>query len=222
MFLPSRLTSRVISGSGNPVPPWPDDTNVHWAWINRLLPPAQAHKIEVSGDVAGVWHLEPNHSPRAGEPALVWIALTQAGGRVIPLEECDCRLRVYAGRTIGTTPLPEPVLEPIAAEHYQGIPGATVVFPQVGAYFLHLEGRPQAGANFQPFAISYTVTVAAGRSPQSSPAAPVSAPGTVPASPVVSPPLSFPWVGTIGLGLVVLLGVGLYLGRHRQGHPPQS
>lgn len=222
MFPLSRLTTRLISSPGKSVRPWPDNANVHWDWANPLLPPAQAHKIEVSGDVAGVWHLEPNHSPRAGEPALVWIALTQAGGRVIPLRECDCRLRVYAGRTIGTTPLLEPELEPIAAEQYQGIPGTTLVFPQVGAYVLHLEGQPQAGASFQPFAISYTVTVAAGRSPQPSPVAPLSVPGTAPASPVASPPPSFPWVGAIGLGLVLLLGVGLYLGRDRQDRPPHS
>jgi hypothetical protein len=53
--------------------------------------PAAGHKTEVSGDIAGTWHLEPNHSPRAGEPARVWIALTQQGGQAIPLEQCDCQ-----------------------------------------------------------------------------------------------------------------------------------
>lgn len=136
-----------------------------WAgWLSRA---AYAHKTEVSGDVAGIWHLEPNHSPKAGEPAQVWIALTQAGGKVIPLKDCDCRLTVYAGPTIAAPPLLEPPLVAIAAEQYQGIPGATLIFPTVGQYFLQLTGKPQAGATFQPFALSYTVTVAAG---QSSPA----------------------------------------------------
>ena len=39
-----------------------------------------AHEVEVSGDVAATFHLEPNHNPRAGETAKVWFALTRRGG----------------------------------------------------------------------------------------------------------------------------------------------
>ena len=124
-----------------------------------------AHKTEVSGDVAGTWHLEPNHSPKAGETAQVWVALTQQGGRAIPLDQCDCRLRVYAGDTAEGTPVLEPPLEAIAAEIYQGIPGAEVIFPEVGEYQLQLTGSPKGEATFTPFELTYATVVAAGSAP---------------------------------------------------------
>ncbi|UZQ53047.1 hypothetical protein OOK60_10995 [Trichothermofontia sichuanensis B231] len=185
-------------------------------WLSR---PAYAHKTEVSGDVAGIWHLEPNHSPKAGEPAQVWIALTQAGGKVIPLKDCDCRLTVYAGPTIAAPPLLEPPLVAIAAEQYQGIPGATLIFPAVGQYFLQLTGKPQAGATFQPFALSYTVTVAAGQSPAPAIARSPSPPSPSPAAaavPLVSP---HPGAGWLGVGVLLSLAVGLWLGRRRPPLP---
>jgi hypothetical protein len=125
--------------------------------------PATAHKVEISGDIAGLWHVEPNHSPKAGEPAQVWIALTQAGGAIVPLEQCDCKLEIYsAPRTAGETPVLEPPLEAISAEQYQGIPGAEVIFPEAGEYELQLSGAPQSGADFQPFELSYTAIVGRG------------------------------------------------------------
>jgi hypothetical protein len=48
-----------------------------------------AHEVEVSGDVAATFHLEPNHNPRAGEKSRVWFALTRKGGQIIPLEQCN-------------------------------------------------------------------------------------------------------------------------------------
>lgn len=134
--------------------------------------PVIAHKVEVSGDIAGLWHIEPNHSPKAGEPAQVWIALTQAGGAIVPLEQCDCKLTVYsAPYTGGEIPVLEPTLEAISAEQYQGIPGAEVVFPEAGEYQLRLNGAPQAGADFQPFELSYTAIVGRGTAPVANPAA---------------------------------------------------
>jgi|GEM_PF-447457 len=201
-----------------------------------VLPAAQAHKTQVSGDVAGIWHVEPNHSPKAGEPAQVWIALTQAGGKVIPLSACECRLTVYTGRTVGEMPLLEPDLQAIAAEHYQGIPGATVTFPSVGAYVLQLTGSPKGDASFQPFTLDYAVTVAAGQSPRPSS---VASPGTStpypqdtkPESTVAAtlPPASSslrPRTGWLLLGSAIgLVGVMSLLGfrwlrRHRR--PPDS
>ncbi|MGG6297679.1 hypothetical protein ACQ4M4_25070 [Leptolyngbya sp. AN02str] len=133
--------------------------------IFLLVLPANAHKTEVSGNVAGTWHIEPNHSPKAGEPAQVWVALTQQGGAIVPLEQCDCQLTVYEGNTTNAAPILEPPLQAIAADNYQGIPGAEVIFPQIGQYQLKLTGRPRAGASFQPFELTYTVTVATGKSP---------------------------------------------------------
>lgn len=122
-----------------------------------LNQPAQAHQVQTGGSVGATLHLEPNDTPRAQEDTLIWLALTQRGGRVIPLEDCYCTLRIYQGNTM----LAQPYLQPISAEGYQDIPSATFVFPAVGTYTLVLEGRPQNEAEFDPFELAYTVTVAA-------------------------------------------------------------
>jgi hypothetical protein len=127
------------------------------------LYPAFAHKVEISGDVGGTLHIEPNDNPRAGEPSQAWFALTRRGGRVIPLSQCDCQLAVYAEPyAAGEPPLLEPQLEPVAAERYRGIPGAEVVFPKPGIYELQLNGKPISGARFKPFEFKFEVTVAGG------------------------------------------------------------
>jgi hypothetical protein len=119
-----------------------------------------AHEVEVSGDVAATFHLEPNHNPRAGQAARVWFALTRRGGQIIPLEQCDCKLGVYTkGYKQGDKPLMQPPLKAISAERYKGIPGADIVFPKAGIYELELRGEQKKGANFKPFKLTYTVTV---------------------------------------------------------------
>jgi hypothetical protein len=119
-----------------------------------------AHEVEVSGDVAATFHLEPNHNPRAGQPARVWFALTRRGGQIIPLEQCNCKLAVYPkNRKDGDKPLMRPPLTAIFAEKYQGIPGANIVFPKAGLYELKLSGTAKTKASFKPFELSYTVTV---------------------------------------------------------------
>ncbi|PSN19861.1 hypothetical protein C7271_05130 [filamentous cyanobacterium CCP5] len=176
-----------------------------------LALPVQAHKTEVSGDVAGTWHLEPNHSPKAGEPARVWVALTQQGGRVIPLEQCDCQLTVY--RSTDPTPVLEPPLAAVSPESYQSIPGADVTFPEVGEYRLTLIGSPQAGAAFMPFELSYTTVVAAGRGSQPTSQPEVAPPETAAESQTSSavpqaPPASLNETPA-GAGWLVALGIGV-------------
>jgi hypothetical protein len=119
-----------------------------------------AHEVEVSGDVAATFHLEPNHNPRAGETAKVWFALTRRGGQIIPLEQCNCKLAVYPkGHKQGEKPLMQPPLKAVSAERYKGIPGADIVFPKAGIYELELSGSAKTAANFKPFKLSYNVTV---------------------------------------------------------------
>ncbi len=145
--------------------------------------PAIAHNIKTSGDVAALFHIEPNHNPKAGEPSQAWFALTKKGGELIPLEQCDCKLAVYpdtdSGKTGGSekadekkpAAIAQPPLKAISAEKYQGVPGAEIVFPQAGVFTLELSGRPKNGANFEPFTLSYDVTVQAGAAAQPSPVA---------------------------------------------------
>lgn len=125
-----------------------------------IAAPVQAHTVKTAENVAVTFHIEPDHSPKARQPAQAWFVLTQAGGRVIPLEDCDCQLTVYPQpRTAESTPVLTPTLQTIAAEQYKGIPGAEVVFPKPGAYELELSGKPRAAGEFEPFKLSYEVVV---------------------------------------------------------------
>ena len=127
-----------------------------------IATPAIAHKVEISGDVGGTIHLEPDDNPQAGKATLAWIALTRRGGQTIPLQQCNCQLAVYAEpRQKDAKPLLQPSLKAVTAEKYQGIPGAEIVFPKPGAYQVELKGTPKAGANFKPFQLNFDVTVAA-------------------------------------------------------------
>lgn len=129
-----------------------------------------AHTVKVSGDVGGTIHIEPNDNPRAGKPAETWFALTRKGGQVIPLSECDCKLRIYAQPySPGEPALLEPALKPVQAERYEGIPGTEITFPKPGLYELKLSGEPATNKSFQPFELKFEVTVAAGKKVEISP-----------------------------------------------------
>jgi hypothetical protein len=137
---------------------------LNWVILLVLLTaPAAAHNVEVTEDVAGTWHIEPNHSPKAGENARIWVALTRRGGAVLPLEQANCQISIYtAPRRQSDEPVLQPKLEAITVEKYQGIPGANVVFPQTGLYDLELDCTPKLAEDFQPFHMAYKVTVAEG------------------------------------------------------------
>ena len=125
-----------------------------------IAAPAIAHEVEVSGNVAATFHLEPNHSPKAGQPSQAWFALTRKGGQVIPLSQCNCRLAVYPEpHKEGSSPIMNPFLKAVSADQYQNIPGADIVFPKAGAYELKLSGTPKNGASFRPFTLTYEVNV---------------------------------------------------------------
>ena len=120
-----------------------------------------AHNVKTSTDVGVTFHIEPDHSPRAGEKSQAWFALTRQGGKLIPLSECDCKLKVYLESNGNTAnePILTPPLIAISPEQYQNIPGANLVFPQPGIYQLELTGKPTQEGNFSPFQVSYPVTV---------------------------------------------------------------
>lgn len=158
---------------------------------------AVAHNVEVAGDIAGTWHIEPNHAPKAGEPAQIWIALTRQGGKILPLEQGNCQLGIYAApRQQGDEPILQPTLKAIAVEQYQGIPAANVVFPKTGLYEVELGCTPKTAGDFAPFQMAYEVTVATGASvpspttqipspspnPSASPATPGKAENQVPSN----------------------------------------
>lgn len=170
--------------------------------------PLLAHNIEVAGDVAATFHIEPDHNPRAGEPALAWFALTQAGGKSVPLQQCDCTLKVFSkAPKSGDAPIQQPKLTPIAAEQYRDIPGAQITFPKAGQYTLELSGRPKAGAAYQSFTFRYEVTVLAGT--QISPASKTPQEQPSPEAQATEPEVAPMWMvvlaGIFGFGIASAL-----------------
>ncbi|PSB30908.1 hypothetical protein [Chlorogloea sp. CCALA 695] len=122
---------------------------------------ATAHNVQISGDVAGVWHVEPNHNPKAGEPAKAWVALTRKGGQILSLEQANCQMSVYSQpRKEGDLPVLQPAIQAINAEKYQSVPSADIIFPGPKRYQLELSCTPKTQAEFQSFQLKYDVIVA--------------------------------------------------------------
>ena len=120
-----------------------------------------AHQVEIAGDVGGTIHIEPNDTPKAGETALTWFALTKRGGEAIPLANCNCNLDIYhAPYTPGDKPFSCPDFRAVSSEGYEGIPGADVTFPEPGTYDLVVTGTPITAGEFEPFELVFSVTVA--------------------------------------------------------------
>lgn len=138
-----------------------------------LSAPAFAHNVQTSGNVAALFHVEPNHNPKAGEPSKVWFALTKQGGEAIGLDQCNCQITIYRNQQV----LFEPPLSPLNAERYQALPSAVVLFPKEGIYQVEIKGSPKQAGLFEPFKFTYEVTVQPGKMAQvnTTPESPLSA-----------------------------------------------
>lgn len=122
--------------------------------------PVLAHTVEISNQVAGTLHIEPDDNPRMGEEVQAWFALTSRGGKIIPLDQCDCQLSVYAlPRNREDQPILTPSLQAVNVGQYQEIPGALITFPKIGSYEVEITGKANDGANFSDFNLNYTVNV---------------------------------------------------------------
>ncbi|MGI0492254.1 hypothetical protein ACN4EG_10595 [Alkalinema pantanalense CENA528] len=128
------------------------ETNNNPAFPKRII---LAHNVQTEGKVGVLFHIEPGHNPKAGEPAQAWFALTREGGDPISLDQCACKLTVYDGPTAIATP----TLKALSPERYSSVPGADVIFPKAGLYRLELKGQPKTGEDFNTFQVSYEVTV---------------------------------------------------------------
>ncbi|MBD2460930.1 hypothetical protein H6G89_07720 [Oscillatoria sp. FACHB-1407] len=133
--------------------------------LSSLLPTpgltVLAHETEISGNIGGTMHIEPNDNPRAGTPALTWFALRTRNGQNVPLSACRCELAVYTQpRRAGQSPIQRPTLRAVSQEGYEGIPGATINFPRAGSYELILRGQPVRNGAFPPFELRFSVLVA--------------------------------------------------------------
>ncbi len=123
-----------------------------------LSAPAFAHNVKTSGNVAALFHLEPNHNPKAGDPSKIWFALTKQGGEAIALDQCNCQITVYSNQQV----LFQPPLSPLNAERYKALPSAVVMFPKAGIYQVEIKGTPKQEGNFESFKFNYDVTVQPG------------------------------------------------------------
>ena len=121
-----------------------------------------AHDVQIADDVGATLHIAPDDVPLAGAPTTAWFALTQAGGTVIPLDQCNCRLTLYDNDAVAVE---TPPLTAISAEGFTDIPSAVVTFPEVGAYELVLQGSPQGDVEFSPFELRFEVVVAGRATP---------------------------------------------------------
>ncbi len=122
---------------------------------------SEAHEVEVSGDVGGTMHIEPNDTAQVGKATLAWFALNRRGGLPIPLADCNCTLAVYAmPHSPDATPIQQPVLNAVSIEGRSGVPSANITFPRAGAYEIILKGQPSAAGTFSPFELRFPVTVA--------------------------------------------------------------
>jgi hypothetical protein len=102
-----------------------------------------------------------------------------------------------------------PPLKAVSAERYQGIPGAEIQFPNPGAYQLQLSGTPKAGGNFQPFELSFEVTVAVGVNK------PTANPQVTQSSSPSTTQLVIPWQLLI-IPLSAVIGLGILWGVWRR------
>ena len=122
---------------------------------------SEAHEVEVSGDVGGTMHIEPDDSPHAGTASLAWFALSRRGGAPLQLADCNCSLAVYAmPHSPNAAPIQQPALSALSIEGRSGVPSANVTFPRSGAYEIILKGQPNTANAFSPFELRFPVTVA--------------------------------------------------------------
>ncbi len=171
-----------------------------------------AHQTQISEDVGGTYHIEPNDTPRAGEPSTAWFALVQSGGGPVPLSDCDCGVAVYGSPyRSGDPAIATPPLRAIEVEGQANVPAAEVVFPKIGAYELVIRGAPKGTATFSPFELRFPITVAEMQTP---PKTAVSRPEKTSSSPNASVakdalPVANVWpvLGMVGLGAIALLAL---------------
>jgi hypothetical protein len=170
-----------------------------------LSAPAFAHNVKISGNVAALFHVEPSHNPKAGEPSKVWFALTKQGGEAIALDQCNCKITVYSNQQV----LFQPPLSPLNAERYKALPSAVVMFPKAGIYQVEITGTPKQEGEFESFKFNYDVTVQPGNAVQATPSeSPISTllnPDTV---------IDFPGI-LVWMPLVAVVFLGLWFVKRR-------
>ena len=123
--------------------------------IFLLQMPATAHELKTSGSISALLHINPDDDPVANQPSELLFLITDKDKKFNP-ENCDCQSTVIENdQTLFSSSLFK------GRSSYQGIfaPAIPYTFPHIGIYTIQLSGKPKNSADFQPFAISYTLRV---------------------------------------------------------------
>ena len=111
-----------------------------------------AHTLESNSDMGAVMHLDPSDDPVAGETSHIFFDIHDKHNK-FSLNDCSCLVVVERdGVTIDS--------QKLNFERGSDTQGSAIlIFPQIGAYHVELQGKPLASANFTPFEIGYDIQV---------------------------------------------------------------
>lgn len=109
----------------------------------------QAHFLITDNQIGALLHVNPNDDPVAGEPATFFFELKDKENKFDPAQ-CDCTFTVSEnGAEIHSQAL------------YSGSNEASVIytFPQKSIYTVTITGKPNGGAQFQHFSLSWNFRI---------------------------------------------------------------
>lgn len=119
-----------------------------------LAAPANAHVLKSDGTIGVFLHFDPVDDLVVGLPADYILAFSDTTNR-FKVADCDCRLTIKEdNRIIQTKSI---------KDTYPYYTKGSYVFPRVGVYTLLVSGKPKSPDAFQPFALTFSVRVGAGK-----------------------------------------------------------
>lgn len=124
--------------------------------VGSMLP-AIAHQDQMSAidSVSVMVHLDPDDTPQAGQPSLIWAMLMQPDGSELAPANCTCRIAIY-------NPNGERIAHHIALQEMvveeQTVMGTTMTFEEPGRYTLVVSGQANDDS-FEAFELTFPFTV---------------------------------------------------------------
>lgn len=115
---------------------------------------ASAHTTETVGTLSLLLHVEPGDRAIAGSPATIHVTIADTAGKFQP-GQCDCRIQVSRDGQV----LADLSAQPESPGLRLKTVGAQYTFAAAGDYDVVLDGKPRAGATFEPFIGRFDTTV---------------------------------------------------------------
>jgi len=128
--------------------------------------PALAHEWQTDGSISVLLHTDPDDTPVAGQPATIFVNVTDAAGR-FAVKDCTCYLNVIRDGRVAMSELLDPAAAKSAGLFQFEAP---VTFIDAGAYSVVIDGVPQSPKDFQAFSVTFDEKVEPDRSSDPSPA----------------------------------------------------